>query len=167
MKRPALLERFPRWRPRTESKPVIPLERARDYPSLADDVAVLDRVVGPAFAESDRAALVAQHRYRRQQVIILLGSALVSGLGGLQAVFPDQRWPGIALSLLGAVVAAVSLTANELKTLDGFLTERMKAERFRAMYFRYLSRTTRYRNADRESVLKRAVLSVKKGEEPK
>ena len=43
--------------------------------------------------ESDRAALMHQNRYRRQQVLVVIGSAVIGGLGGLQAVFPDQRWP--------------------------------------------------------------------------
>jgi hypothetical protein len=161
-----MLVRFPALRPRAVSAPVIRPEQVRDYPSLTDDIAVLDREVGPVFAASDRAALVHQHRYRRQQVVILVGSALVTGLGGVQAVFPGQRWPGVLLSVLAALVAAVSVTVRELATLESFFTERMKAERLRAMYFRYLSRTGRYRTEDRVTVLKRAVLAVKHGEEP-
>ena len=34
------------------------------------------------------------------------------------------------------------------------------------MYFRYLSRTGRYRGDDRVTVLRRAVLAVERGEEP-
>ena len=99
-------------------------------------------------------------------MIILLGSALLTGLGGLQAVFPAQRWLGLVLVVLGILLTGVSQAAGELKTLDCFLTERVKAERFRAMYFRYLSRTGRYRGDDRVTVLRRAVLAVESGEEP-
>ena len=69
--------------------------------------------------------------------------------------------------MLGVLLTGVSQAAGELKTLDRFLTERVKAERLRAMYFRFLSRTGRYRGDDRVSVLRRAVLAVERGEEPK
>jgi Protein of unknown function (DUF4231) len=168
MGRPAILMRFPRLRLRLRRapSPVIPPDQARRYPTLAADIRVLDEEVGPSFAASERAALVAQNRYRRQQVIILLGSALLAGLGGLQAVFPAQRWLGLVLVVLGILLAGVSQAAGELKTLDRFLTERIKAERLRATYFRYLSRTGRYRGDDRVSVLRRAVIAVESGEEP-
>lgn len=165
MRRPALLVRFPTLRP-IRSYPVIDRKAATDYPELAEDIAVAEEVVGPAFAESDRAALREQNRYRRQQVVIILGTALLSGLGGLQAVFPEQRWPGILLVLLGLVLTFVGRAAGELGTFDGFLNERVKAERLRSAYFRYLSRTGRYRKADRASQLRRAVVAIKKGEEP-
>ena len=89
-----------------------------DYPDLAGDIAVAEEVVRAAFVESDLAALREQNRYRRQQVTIILGTALLSGLGGLQAVFPAERWPGIILSLLGIVLAFVGRTAGELGTLE-------------------------------------------------
>jgi hypothetical protein len=145
---------------------VVEPEQARRYPALAGDITVLHEVVGPAFSASERAALLAQNRYRRQQVVILLGSALLTGLGGLQAIFPDQVWLSLVLAVLAVVLTGVSRAAGELKTLECFLGERVKAERLRAMYFRYLSRTGRYRTEDRVAVLRRAVLAVERGEEP-
>jgi hypothetical protein len=166
-RRPALFIRFPSWwAPRPSWLPISP-DKAQDYPALADDIATLDRVVGPVFAESDREALLHQNRYRRQQVVILLGSAVLTGLGGLQAVYPDTKWPGLLLGLLGAVLAVLSNAVNELNALDRFMTERVKAERLRSTYFRYLSRTGRYAGDDRTSVLRRAVLSIRAGEEPR
>ncbi|MGH3565945.1 MAG: DUF4231 domain-containing protein [Pseudonocardia sp.] len=166
MKRPALLVRFPSLRVPSTSWPVIPPDEVAAYPSLAEDIATLDAVVGASFDESDRAALVQQNRYRRQQLVILLGSAVLSGLGGLQAVFPEQRWPGLLLVVLGCTLAVISRAAGELNTLSEFLTERVKAERLRAVYFRFLSRTGRYAGPDRVTVLRRAVVSIKAGEEP-
>jgi hypothetical protein len=165
--RPVMLKRFPFGRPPDRSDPVIPTEAAGAYPALADDIRLLDEVVGPDFHRADRAALLHQYRYRRQQVLILLGSTLLAGLGGLQAVVPGQSWPNLLLFFLGSAVTWLSKTAGELKPLDDFFTERMKAERFRAMYFRFLSRTGRYAVAAPETVLRRAVLSVRNGEEPK
>jgi hypothetical protein len=82
-------------------------------------------------------------------------------LGGLRAVVPGQSWPSLLLFLLGSAVTWLSKTAGELKPLADFFTERMKGERFRAMYFRFLSRTSRYAVAAPETVLRRAVLSVR------
>jgi hypothetical protein len=166
MKRPTLLRRLPSLRAPAASDPVLPADGATRYPALADDIAVLEAVVGPAFAESDRTALSEQNRYRRQQVVLTLGAALLSGLGGLQAVVPDQRWPGLLLIVLGLALTSVGHAVGELKTFERFLDERIKAERFRAMHFRYLSRTGRYAAPNRKIALERAVLAVKKGQEP-
>jgi hypothetical protein len=165
-RRPALLMRFPSWRAPRPSWPPIAPGKAADYPALADDIATLDTVVGPAFADSDREALLHQNRYRRQQVVILVGSAVLTGLGGLQAVFPQQAWPGLLLGLLGAALAVISNAVNELNALERFMTERVKAERLRSTYFRFLSRTGRYGGDDRVSVLRHAVVSIRSGEEP-
>ena len=55
---------------------------------------------------------------------------------------------------------------NELSALENFMTERVKAERLRSACFRFLSATGSYAGADRVSVLRRAVLSIRAGEEP-
>lgn len=168
-RRPALLRRFPTLRAPAGSGPILQPEQTNAYPELATDIAVADREIGATFEESDRTALVAQNRYRRQQVLILLGSVVLSGLGGVQAVFSDQRWPGIVVGILGLVLATAGQLAGELKTLDAFLEERIKAERLRAAYFRFLSRRGRYDapdDAERVRRLRLAVIAIKKGEEP-
>jgi hypothetical protein len=163
---PPLFARFPHLRSRITSQPVIPAEKRVAYPRLADDFDVLDRVVGPVFRDSDSAALRNQNRYRRQQVAVLVGSVVASGLGGLQAVFPDQRWPGVLLTALGIGLAASSRVTSEIGALADYLTERVKAERLRTLYFRFLSRTGSYAGADRETALRRAVVAIKSGREP-
>lgn len=166
MRRPALLVRFPSLRTPQKSGPLVPPQTAADYPELADDITTADQVVGPAFREADLAALRHQNRYRRQQVVIILGSAVLTGFGGLQAVFPEHRWPGLVLGLLGALLAVLSTAVNELNALEGFMTERVKAERLRSACFRFVSRTGRYAGADRVSVLRRVVNTIRSGEEP-
>jgi SMODS and SLOG-associating 2TM effector domain 3 len=161
-----LLNRFPRLRP-PESHPVIPQEKRTPYPALAAEFEVIDRVLTPAFDECDVAALRYQHRYRRQQVLVLLGSALVAGLGGLQAAFPRQWWPGALLAALGLLLAASSRIAKEQSSFDNYLSERVRAEGLRSLYFRYLSRTGAYDGDEAEIALRRAVLAVKRGKEPR
>lgn len=167
MRRPALLARFPSLRPpRARKRSVLDPAVAADYPQLAADIELADEIVGPEFANSDHAALVHQNRYRRQQVLIILGTAVLTGLGGLQAVFQEERWPGILLAVLGLLLTFVGRAAGELRALDAFLDERIKAERLKSAYFRFLSRTGRYAHDDRVSRLRRAVVAVKRGEEP-
>jgi hypothetical protein len=72
----------------------------------------------------------------------------------------------LLLGLLGAALAVISNAVNELNALERFMTERVKAERLRSTYFRFLSRTGRYAGDDRVSVLRHAVVSVRSGEEP-
>jgi hypothetical protein len=162
-----LLVRFPRLHAPSVSRPVIPPAARAAYPALASDIEVLDREVGPVFAEYDRAALRDQNSYRRQQVLIFLGSALVTGLGGLQAVFPGQRWPGVLVAVLGIALAGSTRVVKEEALQGDYLGARIKAERLRGLYFQYLSRTGSYANADREIALRRAVVAVQSGMEPK
>jgi hypothetical protein len=161
-----LVARFPKLRAVDLSRPVIPATQRTAYPDLAEDFTVLDRVVADAFAEYDSAALRDQNSYRRQQVFVMFGSALVTGLGGLQAAFSGQRWPGVLLMLLGAVLATSSRWAREDASLTGYLQARARAERLRALHFEFLSATGRYAGADRVDALRRAVLAIRAGKEP-
>jgi hypothetical protein len=168
MARPALLRRFPKLlSKKLQSTPIIEPDDVTKYPELADDITVADKHIGKEFEESDLEALRKQNQYRRQQVVIILGAALLSGLGGLQAALPDERWPGILLSALGFVLTSVGIAQRELGAYGEFLDERVKAERLRSAYFRFLSRTGRYEQDNREAQLRRAVLSIKRGEEPR
>ncbi len=164
---PPLFARFPSLRSPRSSAPVIPDETRQACPTLAADFAVLDQVVGPAFHDSDRAALRNQNRYRRQQVTVLVGSVVASGLGGLQALLTDQRWPGAALALLGVALAASSRATSESDSQTEYLVERVKAERLRALYFRFLSRTGQYADERRDLALRRAVIAIQAGREPR
>lgn len=162
-----LFARVPSLRSPRSSPPVIPDETRQAYPTLSTDFAVLDRVVGPAFHESDRAALRHQNSYRRQQVTILVGSVVASGLGGLQALLTDQRWPGAVLALLGVALAASSRATSESDSQNEYLVERVKAERLRALHFRFLSRTGQYADERRDMALRRAVIAIQAGREPR
>jgi hypothetical protein len=161
-----LLTRFPKLTADDVSWPVIPPDRRAAYPALAEDFAVIDSVITPVFTKLDSAALRDQNRYRRQQVFILLGSALLSGLGGLQAVLSAQRWPGILLAALGALVATSSQWAREKGSLSRYLSTRARAERLRALHFEFLSAMGRYAGENRVEELRRAVLAIQAGREP-
>jgi hypothetical protein len=138
-----LLAAFPRFRTAAVSWPVFPPEKRAEYPELAQDFAIIDEVVTASFTELDEAAMRNQNRYRRQQVLVLVGSALVTGLGGLQAALSEQRWPGLLLALLAAGLATSSRWAREDASLTRYLDARAKAERLRALQFEFLSATGR------------------------
>ncbi|MGW6194786.1 DUF4231 domain-containing protein [Kribbella sp. NPDC055110] len=161
----ALLRRFP-GTGQPQSYPIVSQGKRAAYPALGADFEVIDRVLTPVFEECDNKALRSQYRYRRQQVLILLGSALVVGLGGLQAALSDQRWPGIALAVVGVVLAVSSQFVKDRGWLNAYLDERVKAEALRSQCFRYLSRTGKYADDGRETVLRRAVLAIQHGKEP-
>jgi hypothetical protein len=162
-----LFARLPSFRSPRTSLPVIPDSARRAFPALVDDFAVLDEVVGQAFRKSDIAALRHQNRYRRQQLLVLVGSVVTSGLGGLQALVEDQRWPGILLALFGVALAVSSRATSELGAQNEYLAERVKAERLRALHFRFLSRTGKFAREDRDSVLRLAVIDIEAGREPR
>jgi hypothetical protein len=145
---------------------VIPPGLRADYPALADDLAVLDEIVTPEFARCDLDALRDQNAHRRQQVIVLVGSAVVTALGGIQALVPGQRWPGIVLAVAGVLLATSTNWAKERSSLDDYLRARIRAERLRAQYFRYLARIGPYAGDDRTDALRLAVLAVRAGREP-
>jgi hypothetical protein len=63
----SLLERFPKLRAPTASRPVIPEDSRGEFPELSSDFELLDREVAPVFAEYDKAALRDQNRYRRHR----------------------------------------------------------------------------------------------------
>jgi hypothetical protein len=160
-----LFKRFPKLRAPTESPPVIQPDKRALYHEFQEDFEVLDREVGPVFREYDLQALRDQNRFRRQHVIIVIGSALVTGLGGIQAIFSAERWPGFVLAVLGLALASSSRWAKETASQTTYLGARIKAERLRALHFLYLSKTGLYAGEGRELALRRAVLAIKDGKE--
>jgi hypothetical protein len=161
-----LFRRFPGLSFRGQYNSVLPQNAAGIYPALADDIDVLERYVTPPFRDRDLEALRQQYRYRRLQVLLLLVSALLTGLGGLQAIWPEQRWPGVLLAVFGLAAAFFAQTSKDLDALSRFLGERVKAERLRSLYFRYLGRVGPYAGPDRDKTLRMAVALIEEGKEP-
>lgn len=157
--------RFPRLRGQFSSAPIVPAETGARYPKLAADLRVLDHEVAPAFAAYDGAALRYQSTYRRQQLFIILGAFLLTVLYGLQAVFQAQSWIGLVV-LPVLFLLTIGLPAWTTASPTYYLDARLKAERLRALFFRFLSRTAPYVGAERELALRDAVFDISEGNEP-
>jgi hypothetical protein len=128
---------------------IVPPELRARCPALEDDFAVLDRELMPRFQELDRTALRAQNQFRLEQVILLLGGVLAVMLGALQGALRDAAWPGVVEGLVGVLLAVVGVRTRELHAQRRYLTCRVKAERLRGEFFRFLGRVDEYAGADR------------------
>lgn len=144
-RRVALLRRLPRlwWRGGDVWLPV-PEDQRAAYPTLADDLAFLDEHLGPAFVELDRVAQREQNRFRRQQLSILMGGAVTTVLGGVQAAFASAAWPGFLLAVTGAAVGSLSFVSRNRNSRGRYLGARLRAEQLRSLYFAYLGRLDAY-----------------------
>jgi hypothetical protein len=160
MARPTVFKRFPTLRLRPAEAAIVPPDVRAGYPALADDFAVLDRELVPQFQELDRIALQAQNQFRLEQVILILGSVLAVILGAVQSALHDMAWPGAVEGLVGVVVTVFAVRTRELHAQRRYFTCRVKAERLRGEYFRFLGRIDEYAGADRTRRLVKQVTEI-------
>src|SRR3954452_9180989 len=161
LRRVALFARFPHFRPRRPEKDTgnrtalydeagasVPLERATEqYPMLADDLHELQEIVMPLYWECDSEANLEQNRYRRQQVLLVIGGLVTSVFGAVQAAASGQVWPGLVVSAAAAASSAFASIGRQSGALDAYLEHRLRAERLRSLYFSVLAEP-RNRRAD-------------------
>jgi uncharacterized protein DUF4231 len=143
LQKPALVRRLPKvfWRGNPSDGPLRDPDRVT-YGELAGDFDLLDGLLVPTFRTYDEDALEAQNRFRRQQVLLIGGSAVATILGVLQAASIDGSafgWTEAVLAGLLAPVAARTGSAHK-----AFLANRLKAERLRGEYFAFLARSGDY-----------------------
>jgi hypothetical protein len=127
---------------------LVPADVQTKYPELASDFAILDQELMPRFYELDNQALKAQNQFRLEQLVLVIGSAIATILGGLQGAFTNTPWPGLLEGLLAVVLTVVAVRTRELRAQRHYLVSRVKAERLRGEYFLFLGRVGDY--ADRE-----------------
>lgn len=140
-----LFKRRPKlfWRP---GKPdsVISQEVQIRYPALEDDFKTLERVLVPVFQKIDEQALKFQNQFRLWQVLLILGGALATILGALQATFSTAIWLGIIEGVLGIALATVTATVRQLQFQEKYFHLRLKAEALRREYFLFLGHVMPY-----------------------
>lgn len=162
----ALFSRLPKMRPRLVAPVLIPADRIAQYPALAGDLTTIDEVLVPAFSESDLSAQRAQNIYWRQQVILIGVTALTTAFGSVQAAYSHQVWPGVVVTVLGVLSAAVAGLGEERTAQRTYLDQRTRAERLRSMAFAYLAELPPFAGDGRRQALVTAVAEVAAGREP-
>ena len=177
LRRIAMFARFPRFLPRPDvaedptatllvdqADAPVALDRASaEFPALAEALAELQEVVVPLYRECDSQALLEQNRHRRQQVLLIGGGLLTTAFGLLQAVLIGQVWPGIAVASFAAATAAVASVGRQSAALDGYLTNRLRAEQLRSAYFMYLA-SEADRHPGRHLELREQATAIRYGE---
>jgi hypothetical protein len=111
----------------------------RKYPALAPQLDSLDARLIEQFVEHDQEALRAQASYRRYRLAAILGAAVTTVFGAVQAAGGDAVWPGAVIAGAAALTAMFSNLQRQSRPLARYITERAKAEELRSLYFRHLS----------------------------
>lgn len=159
-----MFKRFPRffWRPR-KSYPLIPPEERGNHPEFADDFELLNQELLPYFSEMDNEALRFQNEFRREQVVIILGGALLTTLGALQVAF-GGFWPGLVEAVISVILTIFTLRSKGLKWQERYFDTRHRAEILRGEYFKFLGRIGPYGDENtRVQKLTDRVASVREG----
>lgn len=153
-RRPAMLQHFPRlrWPHQEPVESVDPLKfdpilHAPFPPALVHDYAadldVLGRHLLPQYLFEDREALRAQNEFRRDQIILIIGGVIATGLAALPAVLRGDAW-SVAAAIFTAFLAAWASRSRDLASHERWRTSRLKAELLRGEYFLYLGRARPY-----------------------
>jgi hypothetical protein len=143
LRRVALFAYFPTVRaPRGPTSPLLSSAHDED-PDLHADLVLLESVLFPTYERFDQRARLEQNRHRRQQVLLIVGGLLTTVFGAVQAAAATQAWPGIVVSGVGAATAAVASVGRQSGALDGYLANRLKAERLRSTAFTFLAGSAR------------------------
>lgn len=154
---PALLASLPRLRWRGPGRnPLVRPELEEAMPALGPDFEILARELLPDFFELDEAALRAENTFRLGQLFVIVGGAVATALGAVQAALGGGVTPiGITEALVaGAVAGAVSYVRGRDAQREYF-TSRLKAERLRGEYFLFLGRVPPYDTDDDDERLAR------------
>jgi hypothetical protein len=162
---PTFLARLPRlrWRPGPSDALIRPEVRAA-APALEPEFDVLEAELEPTFYDLDEGALRAQNDFRLGQLLVILGGALATALGAVQAALGGGVTEiGVAEALVAGALAAVVAYVRGRGAQREYFTGRLKAERLRGEYFFFLGRVTPYDVEDddeRRRLLRRRVAEV-------
>lgn len=158
-RRPAILAHFPKlWWPKADPvdsvdplkfDPVLygpfPAELFHEYDA---DLHVLRKHLLPQYVTEDRDALRSQNEFRRDQVILIIGGVIVTGLAALPGAVTGNPGEGdtvrVIAALAAAALAAWASRSRDLASQERWRTSRLKAELLRGEYFLYLGRAKPY-----------------------
>jgi hypothetical protein len=165
----AALRDRPRLRRRAATRyPLVSDEVRAAHPAFAEDFAILDDVLLPQFYELDEEALRAQNAFRLGQVFPMLGGAVATALGAVQvALGGGVVEVGIAEAIVASLLASVAAYVRGQSAQREYFDTRLKAERLRGEYFRFLGGLAPYDVADsgeRREVLRMQIAVIESGQ---
>lgn len=163
---PALLRRLPPLRdpPPAADDPLNPTVRqqASSGTRLAGDITSIDTVLLPRFRTADHEAVVAQNRWARRELGLLVLSGLLVVASSVQAAYgATENWPGVVVAALGG---ASSVLAGMTKSTDArgvYLRARREAERLRSLAWTHLALAEPSDPAARMRALQRGVARIR------
>jgi hypothetical protein len=133
-----------RWKPGKE-QPFVSESMLARCPALRTEIDLLEQELVPRFRSLDQGSLRAQNTFRLGQLSVIFGGSAASALGAVHAGLGGGV---VALAVAEALVAG--LLAGAVVFVRGrnaqreYFTTRLKAERLRAEYFRFLARAGGY-----------------------
>ena len=149
------------WVPGGTEAEIVSKDKQNQYAFFEADFKLLETHLMGKFRDLDDEALLRQNQFRRSQVILILGSAVVTILGAVQVSHVGGIWPGLIEAVIAIVLATVAQSARTSKAQDRYFKSRLKAETLRSEYFDFLSRADPYReDQPRVQHLKQRVLRV-------
>ncbi len=163
MKRPALVERFPKpfwWRPDPNEPwggdwPVLPPDADDRWPELVPDFQIWRDQLERPFRRLDHEAQLLQHQFWRQQVTLIAGGLLVTAFGAYQAASGGgNKAVAAAQAVLAGLLTGLAALVRARRAQQGYLTARLKAERIKSEFFLFLGRVGAYEGDDREERLR-------------
>ena len=162
---PALLRRVPplRNRPPAPADPFTDDVRASaaQGTQLGDDVTAVDDVLVPAFHRADGEAVLAQQRWARRELGLLILSGLLVVASSVQAAYGESGWPGLVVAALGGIAAVLAGTTRSSDARGVYLRARREAERLRSLAWTHLAATEAGDPRHRRRLLMRSVARIR------
>jgi hypothetical protein len=166
---PALLAHFPRFRwkdpkPDPETDAVLGKPFPADLrPHYAADLAVLNEHLLPQYVAEELDASRAQNEYRRDQVVLIIGGIIATGLAAAPGELTGAGWK-VAAAIAASFLAIWAGRSRDLNSQERWRTSRLKAELLKSEYFLFLGRAEPYdKDGCRIRNLRRRVAEIRSG----
>jgi hypothetical protein len=127
---------------------------------MASDVAAIDAILVPGFQAADRGAIVAQNRWARRELGLLVLSGLLVTASSVQAAVQEE-WAGVLVAALGGLSSVLAGTSRSTDARGAYLRARREAERLRSLAWTHLSMVEPDDSAARTRALRRGVARIR------
>ncbi|MGZ4314451.1 MAG: DUF4231 domain-containing protein [Gaiellaceae bacterium] len=145
----------PHWKPGPEY-PLVSEPMLARAPALEAEVDLLEHELVPRFRNLDQESLHTQNTFRLGQLALILGGAVATMLGAVQAALgAGVVGLAVAEALLAGVLAGATVFIRGRNAQRDYFTSRLRAERLRAEYFLVLAHAGDYAGIDDDELLRR------------